>query len=90
MSKSVGNVIDPWEMINKYGVDALRFWMYTVNQPGDSKNFEERSVSEAIKKVFNLLNNIVKFYELYGTKEQVFDDKYLKVKIFWIDGFLQN
>ena len=78
MSKSVGNVIDPWEMINKYGVDALRFWMYTVNQPGDSKNFEERSVSEAIKKVFNLLNNIVKFYELYGTKEQVFDDKYLK------------
>ena len=78
MSKSVGNVVDPWEMTDKYGVDALRFWMYTVNQPGDSKNFEERSVDEVVKKVFNLLNNIVKFYELYGTNEQVFDDKCLK------------
>ncbi|MFQ5661939.1 MAG: class I tRNA ligase family protein, partial [Candidatus Paceibacteria bacterium] len=65
MSKSIGNVVDPWEMIDKYGSDALRFWMYTVNQPGDSKNFDERSVDEVIKKVFNLLNNIVKFYELY-------------------------
>jgi isoleucyl-tRNA synthetase len=78
MSKSVGNVVDPWEMTDKYGVDALRFWMYTVNQPGDSKNFEERSVDEVVKKVFNLLNNIVKFYELYSTNEQVFDEKSLK------------
>jgi isoleucyl-tRNA synthetase len=78
MSKSVGNVVDPWEMTDKYGVDALRFWMYTVNQPGDSKNFEERSVDEVVKKVFNLLNNIVKFYELYSIKEQVFDDKHTK------------
>ena len=78
MSKSVGNVVDPWEMTDKYGVDALRFWMYTVNQPGDSKNFDERSVDEVVKKVFNLLNNIVKFYELYSTKEQVMDDKHLE------------
>ncbi|MBT3730056.1 class I tRNA ligase family protein [bacterium] len=78
MSKSVGNVVDPWEMTDKYGVDALRFWMYTVNQPGDSKNFEERSVDEVVKKVFNLLTNIVKFYELYRTSGQVMDDKHLK------------
>lgn len=69
MSKSAGNVVDPWEMIDKYGVDALRFWMYTVNQPGDSKNFEEKSVDEVVKKVFNLLGNIVKFYELYSGNE---------------------
>jgi len=52
--------------------------MYTVNQPGDSKNFEERSVDEVVKKVFNLLTNIVKFYELYRTSGQVMDDKHLK------------
>ena len=65
MSKSIGNVIDPQKMIDKYGVDALRFFMYTVNQPGDSKNFDERVVDEIIKKVFNLLLNSVKFFKLY-------------------------
>ena len=64
MSKSVGNVVDPWEMTDKYGVDALSFWMYTVNQPGDSKNFDELSVDDVVKKVFNLLSNIVKFSAL--------------------------
>src|SRR3989338_8875873 len=33
MSKSLGNIVDPFEMIEKYGADALRFWMYSVNQP---------------------------------------------------------
>ncbi len=75
MSKSLGNVIDPWEMIDKYGSDALRFWMYTVNQPGDSKNFDEKSVDEVVKKVFNLLNNIVKFYELYADKSKSYELK---------------
>lgn len=65
MSKSVGNIVDPNEMMNKYGADALRMWMYTVNQPGDSKNFDEKTVDELIKKIFNPLENILSFYELY-------------------------
>ncbi len=65
MSKSVGNILDPWMLMNKYGVDALRLWMYMVNQPGDSKNFDEKTVDEIVKKVFNPLLNIVAFYELY-------------------------
>jgi isoleucyl-tRNA synthetase len=66
MSKSKGNVVNPLDMIDKYGVDALRFWMYSVNQPGDSKNFDEKTVDEVVKKVFNLLLNVVSFYELYS------------------------
>ncbi|MEK7116894.1 MAG: class I tRNA ligase family protein [Patescibacteria group bacterium] len=65
MSKSLGNIVDPWLMIDKYGADALRFWMYTVNQPGDSKNFDEKTVDEIIKKVFNLPENILSFFDLY-------------------------
>jgi len=68
MSKSVGNVIDPWLMIEKYGVDAVRLWMYSVNQPGESKNFDERTVDEIQKRVFNLLDNVLSFYELYRDK----------------------
>jgi len=65
MSKSVGNVVNPWHMIDRYGVDALRFWMYTINQPGESKNFDEKVVDEIVKKVFNLLQNSLHFYTLY-------------------------
>ena len=65
MSKSVGNVVDPWEMMEKYGADALRWWMYTVNQPGESKNFDEKSVDEIVKKVFMILMNVQSFYGLY-------------------------
>ncbi len=69
MSKSIGNVVNPWEMMDKYGADALRFWMYSVNQPGDSKNFEEKTVDEIVKKVFNLAANVLSFYKLYEDDE---------------------
>ncbi len=66
MSKSRGNVVDPWAMFDKYGADVVRFWFYSVNQPGESKNFDEKLIDETNKKVFNLLRNIVSFYEMYA------------------------
>ncbi|MFH1200847.1 MAG: class I tRNA ligase family protein [bacterium] len=68
MSKSLGNIVDPWEAINKYGVDTLRLWMYSVNQPGESKNFDEKTVSLLHQQVFGLLYNVLAFYELYRDK----------------------
>lgn len=66
MSKSKGNTVDPWEMMDKYGADVLRFWMYSVNQPGESKIFDIETVEGVVKKVFNLLSNVVTFYEMYA------------------------
>lgn len=65
MSKSIGNIVDPWEQMAKYGVDTLRLWMYSVNQPGDSKNYDEKTVLELQRQVFGLLYNVLSFYELY-------------------------
>ncbi|MCE9585375.1 class I tRNA ligase family protein [Candidatus Nomurabacteria bacterium] len=65
MSKSKGNVVDPWLMFEKYGADTIRLWMYSVNQPGESKNFDERTVMEIHRQFFGLLYNVVAFYELY-------------------------
>ena len=68
MSKHIGNVVSPWDMMDTYGADALRFWMYSVNQPGEPKNFEEKTVDEINKKVFNLAANVLSFYKMYVTE----------------------
>jgi isoleucyl-tRNA synthetase len=68
MSKSVGNVVDPWEMMGKYGADALRLWFYGVNQPGEAKRFDEETVKELGRKPLTLLLNVLAFYKLYPAK----------------------
>ncbi|MBT5337801.1 isoleucine--tRNA ligase [Candidatus Falkowbacteria bacterium] len=76
MSKSKGNVIDPWMIADKYGVDALRMHLYTINQPGEPKNFDENAVKDVLRKTVMLLGNVVNFYGMYG---EVKSEK-LKVK----------
>ncbi len=66
MSKSKGNVVDPWEMIAKYGADAIRYHFFTVNQPGEPKLFDEKSLDEATKKVFLIVWNVLTFYKMYA------------------------
>lgn len=65
MSKSIGNIVDPWEQMNKYGVDVLRLWMFSVNQPGEGKNYDENVVRELASKTLGLTYNVLAFYELY-------------------------
>jgi len=65
MSKSRGNVVLPEKIINTYGADALRFYFYTVNQPGEAKCFLEKQVDEVVKKVFLIFWNVVLFYQMY-------------------------
>lgn len=73
MSKSVGNTVDPWEAMDEFGADAIRFWMYSINQPGESKNFSAETVDEITKKVFNLVRNVARFYEMYRDDELTLD-----------------
>ncbi|MDQ3245083.1 MAG: class I tRNA ligase family protein [bacterium] len=86
MSKSLGNIVDPWMMMDKYGVDTLRLWMYGVNQPGESKNFDEKTVQLLNQQVFGLLYNILSFYELYRDKALEVDERKISDNILdqWI------
>ncbi|EKD33228.1 MAG: hypothetical protein ACD_76C00068G0025 [uncultured bacterium] len=68
MSKSLGNIIDPWNMVNTYGADSVRWYFYSVNQPGDPKRFAETDLQELIKKVFLILWNVKTFYLMFADK----------------------
>jgi len=69
MSKSKGNVVDPWDMIQKYGVETIRWYFFTINQPWDSKFFSEKEVVEILKKFILTFWNCYLFFELYGDKK---------------------
>ncbi len=66
MSKSKGNVVNPWDMFAKYGADAVRFHLFTVNQPGEAKRFDEKEVDGVIKKLFLILWNVQSFWKMYA------------------------
>nr|WP_206765682.1 isoleucine--tRNA ligase [Paenibacillus dendritiformis] len=70
MSKSKGNVIDPWEIINEYGTDAFRWALLSDSAPWNSKRFSKQIVAEAKSKVIDTLVNTHAFYVLYANIDQ--------------------
>ncbi|MGG4495702.1 isoleucine--tRNA ligase [Brevibacillus reuszeri] len=67
MSKSKGNVIDPWDIIEEFGTDAFRWALLSDSAPWSSKRFSKQIVAEAKYKVIDTINNTHAFYSLYAT-----------------------
>jgi isoleucyl-tRNA synthetase len=70
MSKSKGNVVNPWEIINKYGADVTRWYFYTINPPGEAKRFDEEDLNNVLKQFVLMLYNSFVFYDLYAFKNK--------------------
>jgi len=66
MSKSRGNIVVPEEVIEKYGVDALRWYFYSVNQPGEPKKFDIKDIAEKQRKIISTLWNSFVFLKDYA------------------------
>jgi len=66
MSKRLGNAVDPFETINKYGPDATRWYMITNSQPWDNLKFDIEGVAEVQRKFFGTLYNTYSFFALYA------------------------
>ncbi len=66
MSKRLGNVVDPFETIEKYGSDPVRWYMLTNSRPWDNLKFDIAGVDEVKRKFFGTLYNTYSFFALYA------------------------
>ena len=66
MSKRLGNAVDPFGAIEKYGADAVRWYMITNSQPWDNLKFDDAGVDEVRRKFFGTLYNTYAFFALYA------------------------
>ena len=66
MSKRLGNAVDPFQAMDKYGADALRWYMMTNAQPWDNLKFDEAGVEEVRRKFFGTLYNSYSVFALYA------------------------
>ncbi len=70
MSKRLGNVVDPFETIEKYGSDPLRWYMMTNSAPWDNLKFDIEGVEEVRRKFFGTLYNTYSFFALYANVDE--------------------
>ena len=66
MSKSKGNVVDPWTVLDQNGADALRWYCYVASPAGNPRRFSERLVSEAQRRFLHTLWNTYSFFVTYA------------------------
>ncbi|MDE2001860.1 MAG: class I tRNA ligase family protein, partial [Patescibacteria group bacterium] len=68
MSKSKGNTVSPWDIVNTYGADTLRWYFYTVNPPSEFKKFDEADLGKMLRRFTMIIYNSFVFLETYGAK----------------------
>ncbi len=66
MSKHVGNVVDPWSVLDAQGADALRWYLFTVSSPWFARRFSQEHIDDVIRKFILTLWNTYSFYTLYA------------------------
>ncbi|MBN1564418.1 MAG: isoleucine--tRNA ligase [Anaerolineae bacterium] len=80
MSKSLGNIVEPWSVLDQYGADAFRWYMYTAGPPGEPRRFSVELVGEAVRNFYLTLWNVYSFFVTYANLDN-FDPKQKPVPV---------
>ncbi len=96
MSKSRGNVLDPWTYIDRFGADCIRWYLYSSSAPWKSRRVVETAVQEPLYRFLDTIRNISDFFSLYATIDgydparHALDARCLSVVDCWIRSRLQS
>jgi isoleucyl-tRNA synthetase len=74
MSKTKGNMVNPWDIIDKYGADALRWYIYIAVPMGSSIRFEESAIAEISRRLLMTLWNVYSFFVTYANIDNYVPD----------------
>lgn len=78
MSKSLGNTVNPWEMIEKYGIDVVRSYFYSSTTVGEPKNFDTEEILKLFRKFHLIIYNSFIFWQTYASRVKFTNPKKLK------------
>ncbi len=70
MSKSKGNIVEPWDVLKQHGADALRWYLYTASPPGQERRFSIDLVGGAVRDFTLILWNVYSFFVTYANLDQ--------------------
>jgi isoleucyl-tRNA synthetase len=74
MSKSLGNIVEPWDVLDRFGADAFRWYLFTSKQPWDGYRFSMNTIEESVRQFLLPLWNTYAFYVLYANVNGVEPD----------------
>lgn len=71
MSKSLGNIVSPWDAIEKFGADGIRWFFYSSSTPATSKRYDEKAIALSLRKFLLTYLNIFEFFNLYKPSKKI-------------------
>ena len=66
----MGNIVDPWDVINQHGADAFRWYLYTATPPGQERRFSVDLVGEVVRNFTLTLWNVYSFFVTYANLDR--------------------
>ncbi len=89
MSKSRGNVADPWDVLNEHGADAMRWYFYTASPPGQERRYSSELVGEVVRNFILTLWNTYSFFVTYANLDGWQPKPGMKVEYSGLDKWLR-
>ena len=90
MSKTRGNVVSPWEVLEKHGADALRWYLYTASPPGQERRFSSDLVGEVVRNFTLTLWNTYSFFVTYANLDGWKPEADAKIEYSPLDRWLRS
>jgi isoleucyl-tRNA synthetase len=90
MSKSRGNMVDPWDVFNTYGADAFRWYLYTASPPGQERRFSVDLVGEVVRNFTLTLWNVYSFFVTYANLDRWEPSPAEEVELSPLDRWLRS